>query len=61
MRFACEYPDEINRKTHVSMIAREEWLNELTESMISWAEDKLGSKEYAGWCLSFMDPGKKKD
>jgi hypothetical protein len=29
--------------------------------MISWAEDKLGSKEYAGWCLSFMDPGKKKD
>ena len=34
MRFACEYPDEINRKTHVSMITREEWLNELTENMI---------------------------
>ena len=34
MRFACEYQDEINRKTHVSMITREEWLNELTENMI---------------------------
>ena len=39
MRFACEYPDEINGKTHVSVITREEWLNELTENMISWAED----------------------
>ena len=37
------------------MITREEWLNELTENMISWAEDKLGSKEYAGWCLSFIE------
>ena len=37
------------RKTHVSVITREEWLNELTENMISWAEDKLASKEYAGW------------
>ena len=43
------------RKTHVSVITREEWLNELTENMISWAEDKLGSKEYAGWCLSFIE------
>ena len=32
-----------------------EWLNELTENMISWAEDKLGSREYAGWCLSFIE------
>ena len=55
MRCACEYPDEINGKTHVSVITREEWLNELTENMISWAEDKLGSKEYAGWCLSFIE------
>ena len=37
------------------MITREEWLNELTENMISWAEDKLGSREYAGWCLSFIE------
>ena len=37
------------------MITREEWLNELTENMISWAEDKIGSKEYAGWCLSFIE------
>lgn len=28
MHFACEYPDEINGKTHVSMIIREEWLSE---------------------------------
>ena len=55
MRFACEYPDEINEKTHVSVITREEWLNELTGNMISWAVDKLGSREYAGWCLSFIE------
>ena len=30
MRFTCEYPDEINGKTHVSMISREDWLSELT-------------------------------
>jgi hypothetical protein len=55
MRFACEYPDEANGRTHVSVISREDWLNELTENMISWAEDKLGSKEYTGWCLSFNE------
>ena len=38
MRFACEYPDEINGKTHVSVITREDWLNEFTENMIKWAE-----------------------
>ncbi len=55
MRFACEYPDGINGKTHVSVITREEWLNELTENMINWAEEKLGSRGYAGWCLSFIE------
>ena len=55
MRFACEYPDEINGKTHVSAIARKEWLNDLTENMISWAEAQLSSREYAGWCLSFIE------
>lgn len=30
-------------------------LTELTENMIRWAEDKLGSKEYAGWCLTFIE------
>ena len=55
MRFACEYPDEINEKTHVSVITREEWLNELTGNMISWAVDKLGSREYTSWCLSFIE------
>ncbi len=55
MHFACEYPDEANGITHVSVITREEWLNVLTENMIRWAENKLGSREYAGWCLSFIE------
>ena len=49
------------RKTHVSVTTREEWLNELTENMISWAEDKIGSKEYAGWCLSFIEDSLEKN
>ena len=31
------------------------YLTELTDNMIRWAEDKLGRKEYAGWCLSFIE------
>ena len=27
----------------------------LTENMIRWAEGKLGSTEYAGWCLAFIE------
>ena len=30
MCFACEYPDEINGTTHVSVISREEWLREMS-------------------------------
>ena len=30
MRFACDYPDEINGTTHVSVISREEWLSEMS-------------------------------
>ncbi len=55
MHFACEYPDEANGRTHVSVISRENWLNELTENMIRWAKDKLGSSDHAGWCLSFIE------
>ena len=55
LRFDCEYPDEENGITHVSVISKEAWLNELTENMINWAENKLGSSEYAGWCLSFIE------
>ena len=55
MRFACEYPDEVNGTTHVSVIFRQDWLGELTENMIRWAESRLGSTEYAGWCLSFIE------
>lgn len=39
----------------MSVISKEAWLNELTENMINWAENKLGSAEYAGWCLSFIE------
>ena len=38
-----------------ALLSNEEWLNELTENMILWAKDKLGSGEYAGWCLSFIE------
>ena len=55
MRFACEYSDEINGTTHVSVISRKDWLSELTENMIRWATDNLDRREYAGWCLSFIE------
>ena len=55
MHFLCEYPDDTNKLTHVSVISRENWLHELTENMISWAENKTGTPEYAGWCLSFIE------
>ncbi len=28
-------------------------MEKLSENMIRWAESKLGSTEYAGWCLAF--------
>ena len=28
---------------------------EYAENMISWARSRLGSTEYAGWCLSFIE------
>ena len=55
LHFDCEYPDEVNVIIHVSVISKEDWLNELTENMIHWAENKLGSAGYAGWCLSFIE------
>ena len=51
MRFDREYPDEVNGTTHVSVIRRED----LIENMIHWAETRLGSTKYAGWCLSFIE------
>ena len=30
-------------------------MEKLTENMIRWAESKLGSTEYAGWCLAFIE------
>ena len=30
-------------------------MEKLTENMIYWAESKLGSTEYAGWCLAFIE------
>ena len=28
---------------------------EIIENMISWAKKELGNKNYAGWCLSFIE------
>ena len=30
-------------------------MEKLTENMIHFAESKLGSAEYAGWCLAFVE------
>ena len=30
-------------------------MEKLRENMIRWAESKLGSTEYAGWCLVFIE------
>ena len=30
-------------------------MEKLTENMIRWAESKLGSTAYAGWCLAFIE------
>ena len=30
-------------------------MEKLTENMIRWAENKLGSTKYAGWCLAFIE------
>ena len=27
----------------------------MIENMIHWAEEKLGERKYAGWCLSFIE------
>lgn len=27
----------------------------MTENMISWAKERLGNPDYAGWCLSFIE------
>ena len=55
MQFLCEYPDDSDCLTYVSVISKERWLNELTEKMIRWAESRIGSSGYAGWCLSFIE------
>ena len=30
-------------------------MEKLTENMIRWAENKLGSTKHAGWCLAFVE------
>ena len=40
MRFACEYPDEINGKTHVSAISREDWLSEMLKEHKKRGDDQ---------------------
>jgi hypothetical protein len=44
-----EEPDGAGGMMPLSVIAREEWLNELTENMISWAKDKLVTEDMDGY------------
>jgi len=30
-------------------------MDEMIENMLSWAKNKLDSKDYIGWCLSFIE------
>ena len=30
-------------------------MNNMVENMISWAEERVGSTQYTGWCLSFIE------
>jgi len=40
MRFACEYPDETNGMTHVSVISRKDWLSEMLKEHIEEVDNK---------------------
>ncbi len=55
LHFDSEYPDKVNGITHVSVISKTDWLNELIENMIRRAESQIGSTEFAGWCLLFIE------
>ena len=35
MHFDCDYPDEANGTTHVSVISKEDWLSEIAEEVIN--------------------------
>ena len=46
--FHCPVPDIVYPLHPKHLILR-------LELMIRWAESKLGSTEYAGWCLAFIE------
>ena len=55
MHFEKEYPDKANVFTHVSVIHYDEYLEQLTENMISWAKNRLGSSKYNNRPLQFVE------
>ena len=55
MHLEKEYPDSVNIFTSVSVIHWNEYLEQLKEKMISWAQDRLGSTKYNDSCLSFIE------
>jgi len=46
MRFKCEYPDEANGRTYVSVISREEWRNEIKKDQLKekQRQEKMSKK-----------------
>lgn len=41
MHFACDYPDEANGTTHVSVISKEDWLNEIDAEAMDQQKEGL--------------------
>jgi hypothetical protein len=41
MHFDCDYPDEANGTTHVSVISKEDWLNEIGAEVINQQKEGL--------------------
>ena len=43
MHFDCDYPDEANGTTHVSVISKEDWLNEIGAEVINQQKEGFHS------------------
>lgn len=54
---ACESPEEFRMlcRAFYEKERNMRGIGRITENMIRWAEARLGSSDYAGWCLSFIE------
>ena len=43
MHFDCDYPDEANGTTHVSVISKEDWLSEIGAEVINQQKEGFHS------------------